>query len=58
MKYEVYISDQRNGTMIVEANNEKEAKQKVIAECDKYKGIPAGCCIDDTVVEIVDCVEA
>lgn len=58
MKYEVYVSEQRNGTMIVEANNEKEAKQKVIAECDKYKGIPADCYIDDVTIEIVDCVEA
>lgn len=57
MKYDVYVAEQRLGTITVEASSKKEAKEKAIAKWDKYKGIPSDCYIDDAVVDVLDCVE-
>lgn len=58
MKYEVYIAEARSGMVTVEADSIVEARRKALVECDKYKGIPSDCYIDDVVVDIVDCIEA
>lgn len=56
MEYEVSVAEARSGVIIVEAGSVAEARRKALVECDKYKGIPADCYVDNFVVDIIDCV--